>query len=355
MGNHVPGRTSGPDAVRAAFEIQAGQCDDLGSPFTATLCRLCGTRLDHDTAVGRRVLGWPGDPVADALPLRLAGGLHALVLGQRAEALVAAYPPNVLDVERLWQAVSDALMRHEEHLVAMLERPPQTNEVARSAILLPALLTIARTTTLPLALLELGASAGLNLLWDRFHYRYGDAEWGDATSPVRLAPDLRGGMPRLDGVINIVSRRGVDVAPIDAANTDDRLRLRSYVWADQTARLARLDGALALAQALSLRVETGDAAVWLDTALADRADNVATVVFHSVMWLYLPPATQQHIASALNQAGANASATRPLAWLRFEGVSGREPATLTLTQWPAAETRVLAQADFHGRWLDWRD
>jgi hypothetical protein len=85
-----------------------------------------------------------------------------------------------------------------------------------------------------------------------------------------------------------------------------------------------------------------------------RPDGAATVVYHTVFWTYLPRATQQHITEALDRAGAAATAERPLAWLRFEGADGRPPALLTLTLWPSGETRVLAEAGFHGQWLDWR-
>ena len=82
--------------------------------------------------------------------------------------------------------------RSDEHIVAGLGNAPQTNEIARSAMLLPGFLTVAHETGLPLELVEIGASAGLNLLFDRFHYRYGDAEWGQNASPARLVPEDRG-------------------------------------------------------------------------------------------------------------------------------------------------------------------
>jgi len=353
IGTDGAARTPQSDAVRRAFTKQAELCDGLGSPFTAVLCRLCAGRLDERTAVGARVLAWPGEPIADALALRLAGGLHALVLGARAPALAAAYPPHPLDPEQLWQAIAAALTEHADRLLGALERHPQTNEVARSGILLPGFLTIARATERSLALLELGASAGLNLLWDRFHYRYGEREWGDGAAPVSLAPELRGRTPDLDAVVGVVARHGVDLAPVDVANADDRLRLRSYIWADQRERLARLDGALAIAQELALRIDGGDAAEWLERALAARRERVATVVFHSIVWHYAPRATQQRIKDALQRAGASATADSPLAHLQFEGVAGRGAALLTLRQWPPGSTRVLADGDFHGRWLDW--
>src|SRR5262249_56295909 len=98
----------------------------------------------------------------------------------------------------------------------------------------------------------------------------GEADGGARAAPVSLAPELRGRTPDLDAVVGVVARHGVDLAPVDVANADDRLRLRSYIWADQRERLARLDGALAIAQELALRIDGGDAAEWPPPAPAAR-------------------------------------------------------------------------------------
>jgi hypothetical protein len=340
--------------VRQSFEFQAEACERLGSPLTAAVCRICAAELDPGGVLGRRVFGWSGDPVADALPLRLTGALHGLVLAGRDAALAAAYPPRSSDPEQLRRAVARALVTHAPWMIDWLARPPQTNEVGRSAILLPGFLTIARETRLPLWLAEIGASAGLNGLFDRFAYRFGAQTWGDPDSPVRLAPELRGAAPDLGGDLRVIGRRAADLNPIDATDPADQLRLRAYLWADQTERRARLDGALALAQRDSPRVEQAEAAAWLDQVLDQRPAGAATVVYHTIFWTYLPRATQDHITEALAHHGAATSADRPLAWLRFEGADGRPPALLTLTLWPSGETRVLAEAGFHGQWLDWR-
>src|SRR5262249_36164488 len=223
----------------------------------------------------------------------------------------AATPPHPLDPEQLWRAIAAALTEHADRLLGALERHPQTNEVARSGILLPGFLTIARATERSLALLELGASAGLNLLWDRFHYRYGEREWGDRAAPVSLAPELRGRTPDLDAVVGVVARHGVDLARVDVANADDRLRLRSYIWADQRERLARLDGALAIAQELALRIDGGDAAEWLERALAARRERAATGVFHPIVSHFAPRPTLHRVKAAPPRAGPSPASGRP--------------------------------------------
>jgi hypothetical protein len=341
-------------AIRDHFVHQAAACDNLGSPFTARLCRALSKSLDRNTAVGRRVLDWPGHTRADALSLRLCGGLHALVLSKTDGALAAIYPQADADEETIAAVLPEAIARNDEALLRALDSAPQTNEIARSGMLLPGFLAIARETGLPFALHEIGSSAGLNLLFDGFHYRYGDAEWGNPDSPVRLSPEVRGTVPPLDDRIEIVLRQGNDIAPIDVGNMADRLRLRSYVWADQAARLSRLDAAIELAAAVGFSLEEEDAAVFVKRKLDERQLGSAFVLFHSIMWQYMPETSKAEIEAALRDAGDRATSITPIAWLRMEPLDTRDPhATLSLTLWPDGTTRQLAKCDYHGRWIEW--
>jgi hypothetical protein len=199
------------------FRDQARACVRLGSPFTAMLLEIAADRLDETSVVGSTVLRWRGDPKADALALRFAGSLHALVLSGASPALARVYPGACAetDAEVLWAAVADALDAHEAAVLRFLESPPQTNEVARSAVLLGGFLAIARQTGRPLALLEIGASAGLNLHWDAYAYALGQASWGPATAPLRLEPEWRGPLPAL-GPVEVRARQGCDRRPIRA-------------------------------------------------------------------------------------------------------------------------------------------
>lgn len=344
-----------PPAIAERFELQSEACERLGSPFTALLCRLLPALLDGGTATGARIEGWPPDRAGpDALVLRLCGALHALVLDGRAPALAGAYPPNPLDEAALRIALDAALRTHDAFVCGFLDSPPQTNEVARSAMLLPGLLTVARETGLPVELAEIGSSAGLNLSIDRFAYSYGDAAWGEPASPLRLAPELRGAPPPLDGALEIVARAGCDIAPVDLADPASAQRLRAYVWADQPHRLERLDAAIAIALASGIRPARQDAAAFVGEALAARRRDTALVLMHSIMWQYLPVRTQHAIAAMLAAAGEAADPSAPLAWLRLEPLGGPGGfATLMLTLWPGGQTRHLARCDFHGRWIDW--
>jgi hypothetical protein len=340
------------DQTCAYFEHQAQTCGEMGSPFTERILLIAISMLSRETQTGRRVLDWPGDPHPDALALRLAGGLHALALGGKDVALSAAYPPNAAG--DLQSAVRAAIIRHDGWLRAWLDQPPQTNETGRSAVLLPGFLAISRATRLPLALLEIGSSAGLNLFFDRFRYRYGDAEWGDPAYPAMLAPQMRGAVPDLTGALKIASRAGSDIAPLDVNDENDRLRLRAYIWADQGERLARLDAAIHVARQGAVTLEKADAADFVTRQLALRKTGECLVLFHSVVWQYLPEHTRQAIQAAMRRAGAEATPDAPLAWLAMETLKNTDPhPVLQLTLWPGGQTRTLALADFHGRWMEW--
>jgi hypothetical protein len=344
-------------AVRAAFATQTGWCERSGAPFTALLCRLIGERLDGATELGRRVLGWPegADPIKDALPLRVCGGLHALVRGGGAAALAALYPPHPLpDAEALWAALRPVLA--DPALLPWLEGPPQTNEVGRSALLIGGLMTLAARFPQPVALLELGASAGLNLLLDLYGYDLGGRSAGDRASPVRLQPQWQGPAPP-DAEVIVAGRHGVDLNPLDPRR--DAERLLAYVWPDQQERLARLEAALAIAGTDPPRLDRGDAADWLDKRLAEPCPaGIARVVFHTVAFVYFPPETQARIVRRLEETGAAATPDAPLAWLRYEVEPEQERFSLRLRIWPDGEDRLLALGHPHGssvRWLAGQD
>ncbi|MEI8446160.1 MULTISPECIES: DUF2332 domain-containing protein [unclassified Mesorhizobium] len=267
---------------------------------------------------------------------------------------MADSPPNEADEAAIAAALPEAIARNDDWLLAALASAPQTNEIARSGMLLSGFLTIASETGLPLALHEIGSSAALNLLFDRFHYRYGDAEWGDPASPVRLAPDMRGKPVPLESTLKIVSRNGSDIAPVDIGIVADRLRLRSYIWADQTSRLERIDAAISVAETTPFSLEKADAADFVKDRLVSRPSGETFVLFHSIMWQYMPDATKAAIVAELAAAGRAATPNAPIAWLRMEPVATTDKyATLSLTLWPGGETRHLAACDYHGRWIEW--
>lgn len=340
--------------VRQAFERQARACERLGSPFTARLCRIIGQRLDRDRVVGKRIMDWRGDLTAtgDAVALRLAGALHALVLSGSAPDLKAAYPPNEATDDDLWQACDAAFQTEATFIDQRMDSAPQTNEVRRSSALLPGLLTIASIFDKPLALSELGASAGLNLHCDRYNYRLGDLEWGPQ-STVALCPDWEGPPPP-HRTISILDRAGCDLNPLDPSSPQDRLRLLSFIWADQFERLDRTAKALDLAAAAGLKVDRADAIDWLKARLAKPRPRLVHVIYHTIAWQYLPEAARKEGDEVIEAAGLAANPDAPIARLQLEADAGSEGAALTLQVWPHGERQEIARADFHGRWVRWK-
>lgn len=348
------GGTATTAPVLAAFRKQVGWCDNNGAPFTARLLALLADDIAHGGPAAGLVGAWPGDPLADAVPLRLAGGLHALVLGGADPQLAACYPSRGDgDPGRLRSVLAAALAAHEGFLRGFVASPPQTNEVGRSAVLLGGFLRVAEATRLPLCLLEIGASAGLNLSWDRYRYQLGPESWGDPASPVRLAPEWHGPLPPLAAPLEIAERAGCDVAPVDLRQQESRLRLRAYVWADQPERLARLDAAIAVAREAGVLVERAGAEAWVPDRLATALPGQATVLYHSIMWQYMPGPCQAAVQDAIERAGARATQATPLAWLRLEPPQVEARPELRLTLWPGGHQHRLASAHPHGRTVRW--
>lgn len=340
--------------VRSAFHSQGKACALLGSPFMGRLMPLLAERLATETSLGARLLAWDGDvgPAGQSVPLRTAGALHALVLDQADAALSAAYPPQDADDDTLWAAVDGALQRHADRIHVALDTPPQTNEVRRAVALLPAIWwLLAQTGARPVALSELGASAGLNLNLDRFGIETPHGSAGPHGSAVQLRPEWRNTAIPTPQTFDVIDRAGVDRNPIDVRDPSDVLRLTSYLWPDQPERLALTRGAIAMTPP---KPDAGDAAPWLQQRLKTTFPGALHVVYTTIAWQYFPPESQAACTAALDAAGAEATQDSPLAHVAFEADGRRDGAALTLRLWPhAPEPQTLARADFHGRWVDW--
>jgi hypothetical protein len=241
--------------------------------------------------------------------------------------------------------------------VEALARTVQTNEVGRCASLLPGFLAVAESTGLPLRVLELGTSAGLNLRWDQYRYEggAGGSAWGNAMAPLHFTDVYVEPLPRLDVDALVVERRGCDRNPIDATSAEGSQLLRSFVWPDQLERLAALDAALALASSVPVEIDRADAAEWVAEQLEHAIDGVATVLFQSIVWQYLSQDTRRALSDTVKAAGARATRKAPLAWLRMEpGANPTKGAEVRLRQWPGEE-RLLAITGYHGRPVRLRD
>ena len=345
--------TGDPRAVIVAeLEYQSFGCEAIGSPLYGRLLQ----RAAEDAAAGgiaMTILAERAvDPPFTALALRLMAAVHRLVLSGQAPRLAAFYPsaggtPGAGDAD----AFMDVLREHAGALAEGVLRPCQTNEPARSAALLGGFLSVARDTGLPLRILEVGASAGLNLRWDHFRYEHEGESWGPADSPVKLT-GVYESPPPLNVPAMVVERRGCDPRPQDPGREETRLNLVSSAWPDQVERFHALEGALEVARRVPATVDEADGVTWVATQLAEPRPGVATVVYHSIVMQYMGEAGRARFVEELAAAGQRALAGAPLAWLSFEpGGDGR--GHVNLTTWPGGEQRLVATAGYHGRPVRW--
>jgi hypothetical protein len=344
------------------FREQADGCGRLGSPFYAGLLAQAADDIDNGGVVADVLADHEQDPGPSALALRLAGAVHRLVLDGRADDLSAYYPSvgGVADVAAAWPAFTRTLAERFDEVRGLLGSPPQTNEVGRAAVLLGALLDVVDRTGLPVRLLEVGASAGLNLRVEHFRYELDEGTVvGRAESPVVLRhPWERGGTwPPVHRPLRVTERLGCDADPVDPLTDEGRLRLTSYVWPDQRERLERLRGAFAVAAAVPAVVERMGAAAFLRRELATPRPGVVTVVWHSVVWQYLDRAERDAVVRALAGAAGRASAEAPLAVVSFEPrrIPGEERFAFLASQAlsPGQEERLIGEGQGHGPPVRW--
>lgn len=328
----------------------------MGSLFIGRVLRILAETLQPGTPLTDRLFAWPGDISANgaSVPLRLAGAFHSLTLDGSDPDLAKLYPPNEADDAALTDALARALTKHEKRISHWLDSPPQTNEVGRSAVLIAVGHWLADRYGLPLILSELGASAGLNLNWDRFALQIGADEFGPIKPLLTLAPDWSGAPPHPTTPI-VIGRRGVDLKPLTLSEPDAELRLLSYVWPDQPERLARTKAAIKVAK--DLMIDRADAADWLAKRLsAPLSPDVPAchLIYHTVAWQYFPPDVQARATALIEAAGAQATETAPLAWFGMEADGQSPGAGLILRLWPGDLRFNFGRADFHCRWVDWR-
>jgi hypothetical protein len=348
-------------AVAAAFAQQARFCAALRAPFTGALCQaVADSAVPAGSLTGQRLAAWPGEPMADALPMRLTGALHWLVRAGRAPGLAPLYPPAAMpDAAVLADAIAAlfADATTDAAIADFLNSAPQTNEVGRAGALLPGLLHVAAATGLSLALVELGASAGLNLNMDHFAATLGGMAAGDPAGDVRIAPHWEGPPPQA-ATLQVVARLGVDIAPLDVRDDAVAARLLAFMWPDQPERLVRTKAAIALARRMPPPLVAGDAGDWVAQHLA-LTPGAATIVYHSIAFQYFPAASQQRITDRLAALGRTATQAMPLAWLRMEMDDPANPALpavrLRLWQGGAPEERLLGHTHPHGSFVHWID
>jgi hypothetical protein len=295
---------------------------DERSPLSAQLMYGAAADLDAEGVIGTLFTDVPTPP-GSVPQLRLLAALHHLVLAGRAPALAACYPSagGELPPREVWPAALQTIEEHFVWLERRLHRTVQTNEPGRAAVLFAALLWLSDRYALPIRLLEIGASAGLNLLPDRCCYLVDGAELGDSSSPVRFQEPWRPG-PAIDVAaaarrLQIVARAGCDRQPLDPRDPGDRLTLLSYIWPDEPERMQRMRAALDLAAKSPVSVTGQPASQWLPSALAKSRRGELTVIWQSIFRQYVDPDEWAAIEEVVRPA-AQVRQKRPVVWLRME-------------------------------------
>ncbi|AQL41788.1 hypothetical protein BV210_03235 [Halorientalis sp. IM1011] len=298
-------------------------------------------------------------PESQPAPNLLLGAVHDLLLDGVDHRLAEFYPtvdddpidPTETDP---FPAFDEFCRTHRDAISDRLEsRLVQTNDVGRSAVLYPTFARVAAADGEPLALVELGASAGLNLVWDRYSYAFDDRVVGNSNSPVRIETDLRDGTPPLPADPPAVADRwGVDLNPLDATDESDARWLRALVLPNQKRRHDRLAAALDLAADTPPELVTGDAAAVLPARLGDAPADATLVVFSTIALYQFP----DDAVAAIRETLADASHERPVHWLSGDPSTPPSDPTYRHVRFEdgEAETTELAAFEAYGSWLSWR-
>jgi hypothetical protein len=337
---------------------QGSACRQLGSPLYAGLLQHAADDLLAGGPTADVLDGHLDDPWRSALALRMLGGVHALVLTGQAPELAVFYRsaggtadsgPGSADA---WAALRLVLAGQRDEVRSWLGKPPQTNEVGRAAALLGGLRYIVAQAALPVRLVEVGASAGLNLRADHFHIPGEAGRFGHPSSPVVL-PGGWQGQPPPAAEIEVIERTGGDHAPIDPVTPAGGLTLAAYLWPDQPDRLARLRGALTVAAAVPADLRREAAAQTLHRIAL--ADGSWTVLWHSIVWQYFDEAQRAAVADGIAALGAAATPAARFAYLFLEPdrPTANGECLVSLTTWPGGNQRILGTAPPHGLPVSW--
>ena len=291
-------------------------------------------------------------------PTILLAAVHYLLLKGTEHPLCEFYP-NLISTpaspDNAYDAFRSFCAKYREPLRLLVDsRIVQTNEVGRCAYLCLVFGMISeRAGTRPLSIIDVGASAGLHLLWDKYTYRYRDtARYGDPSSPVGIQSEFVGtGRPRFpSGIPEVVYRHGIDIRPLDVNNEDDALWLRALVWAEDRARAATVERAMAVAREFPVQLSEGTGVDLVSSVIKQTPDNSIVCVFHTSTLYQWTEDEREKFHTTLSAASKSVD----LRLISSEGIAPGK-CELTLTSWKKGkpELRKLAQVAPHGQWIEW--
>ena len=334
--------------------VQSRACAGLGSPIYERVFVALADNLVAGGVVSDITKDMSIRPGRDAAGLRIAGALHREVLAGRAPLLARHFPSvGGQPTDTLVDDYLTTIRTHADAVRHGLERTVQTNEVGRTTMLATGMTHFAKACDVPeIHLREVGSSCGLNLNIDKYFFANESGTFGDAQSLVRFEHDAWGApQPSISGCPTLLSRRGCDVAPLNARNEEDQLTLLSFVWPDQHLRFTRLRAALDIASSSSDYIvpDTSDAAEWLDAQFSKIADDEPVLIFHSIVWQYFSQETKDNFREVFAKH-AQRRTSSSTAWLRMEPFG--PTADLRIDMWKhgasLTHNHVLATSSYHG-------
>ena len=332
---------------------QSAICTQLGSPLYAEIFQAMAADLTNNGVTAQISEHLTIRPQRDAAPLRIAGAIHRLALTGKAPSIARHFPstggnPGPTLVDDYLEAL--AIFRND--IDDGLSRSVQTNEVGRTTMLVTGMSFFAREVGIPAThLREVGSSCGLNLQVDNYFFDTDDCAYGNTNARVRFEGNAWGSpIPDISQCPSLLSRRGCDVAPLNAHNENDQLTLLSFVWPDQFERFTRLRDAIenACTSPSYVAPDQKDAAVWIHEQLANIPSNEPVLIFHSIVWQYLSRETKDQFRAEVE--GFCAQREAPTGWLRMEPAG--PVADLRIDIWQGARKthidQVLADSSYHG-------
>ncbi|HEY5338563.1 MAG TPA: DUF2332 domain-containing protein [Rhizomicrobium sp.] len=298
-----------------------------------------------------------GQPPANIL----FGAVHFLLLRGAQHPLRRFYPNlnggAAAGDEDPFSHFQDFVAQHRAELEPLIaSKVTNTNEVGRCTLLHPAFRAVASEAGEPLNLIEIGPSAGLNLIWDRYDVRYhrGDETFVLNTPGATLVLDceLRGEKnPPFGPAPKVASRIGLELNPVDLTDPDQRDWLRALVWPDTKGRFERLEAALKITDQAKPQIRVGDALALLPDALRAVPEDQPVCIYHSFVTYQFSTQMKEILDNILVMAGLR----RPVWRIGIEG-SANGANTIMMTRYHdgTRDERELALCHPHGAWLDWR-
>lgn len=336
-----------------ALARQAVACRELGSTQYADLLDELVLDTDRGGPIGRLLADRPERPLHSALSLRLLGAVHRIALRGEAPELAARFPSCGGDGSPIPLGdFEDVVHRHRPEIDVELGNQVQTNEVGRSIVPLSFVHWVTTLGVTDLDWIEIGASAGLNLHFEKYGAECESGSLGDPTSTVRFDPSWFVSSPPVVREPATCRRlSGADPFALDVNDSDDSLRLLSFVWPDQIERFERLRAAIGIAATSNIELERRSADHFVQERLADDS-SLPRVVFHSIVWQYLSSEVRNGVRDAL--AGATASRDAPVIWLRMEPSGSAADVRVTVYDGGREPIeRRLAEIGYHGRGFRW--